>query len=237
MKTTQAFTVKATVNGKSWLTKETTVKAENEAEALIKAAQILNLTDEHTTEISPVTVYDTGVKLISEDYPYGRLRCKAFFSVEFNNKKGMRTVFQTIDPKNDRLNKPKNSTYYSVLLPMQINKTGHFGYCGYLDFNGTETINKGLYFMSDFYELFTTEQIKSIATTILAMSKVNAYALTTYAGLDWEKLKPLLDNSIKTLVRIANEGQNLFLDCLINEPKIESLRDPNFNPFKVVKVN
>ena len=232
MKQLKAYQVKASVNGKSWMTKSTVLTANNEDEAKEKAAKILNLTGEHTLSIEPVTVYETGAKLETNNYPYGRLRCTAFFSVEYNGNKGSRTTFQTINPKNGRLNKPKHSTYYRVILPM-MESNGHYSYCGYLDFNGSEAINKGLYFMSDFFELFTPEQIKSIALDIIAMSKVNAKAMVIYAGSEWEQLKPLIEESIKTLCKIANEGENLFLSCLLDIQKIEATKKPDFNPFKV----
>lgn len=57
----------------------------------------------------------------AESYPYGRLRTQAFFSIEFHPKKGFRSVFQTIDPKNGRVNKPKKSTYGRGLYYQYIN--------------------------------------------------------------------------------------------------------------------
>lgn len=230
MKQLKAYQVKASVSGKSWMSKSTVLTANNEDEAKQKAAKILNLTDEHLLSIEPVTVYETGAKLETNNYPYGRLRCTAFFSVEYNGNKGSRTTFQTINPKNGRLNKPKHSTYYRVILPM-MESNGHYSYCGYLDFNGSEAINRGLHFMNDFYELFTPEQIKSIALDIVAMSK--AKAMVIYSGSEWEQLKPLIEDSIKTLCKIANEGENLFLSCLLDIKAIEATKKPDFNPFKV----
>jgi hypothetical protein len=40
-------------------------------------------------------VYNSAEKLTSNDYPYGRLRTTAYFSVEYN-RKGMRTVFKRL---------------------------------------------------------------------------------------------------------------------------------------------
>jgi hypothetical protein len=57
------------------------------------------------------TYYHTTKKAIVDSYPYGRLRATAFFSLEFKKGKGFRSVFQTINPKNNRLNAPKYSTY------------------------------------------------------------------------------------------------------------------------------
>lgn len=225
-----AYKVTATVTGKTWLHRGTVLTAQDEAAAMVKAKSLLKLTDEHTVEISPVTVYNTAAKLETDSYPYGRLKCTAFFSVEYNGNKGARTTFQTINPKTGRLNNPKHSTYYRVILPMQ-DANGFISFCGYLDFNGTGSINTGLQFMADFYELFTHEQIKSIAIDIIAMSKLNAKAMVIYAGSTVEALKPLITESLQTLVKIANEGSNLFAACILDEAAIEATKQANYNPF------
>jgi len=58
-------------------------------------------------------VYD---KQTVDNYPYGRKRTTVYFSLEFQPKKGMRTVFQSIDPRTGRLNQPKKSTYSKYML-------------------------------------------------------------------------------------------------------------------------
>jgi hypothetical protein len=229
----QAYQVRATVDGKSWMTRGTTLTAANETEAKEKAAKVLRLTSEHSVQIIPVEVYASTEKLTASNYPYGRLKTTAFFSVEYNGKKGMRTTFQTIDPKNGRINKPKHSTYYPVILPMIDLNSGHCDFCGYLDFNGTEKINKGLQFMHDFQDLFTPEQIKDIALYILAMTKVNIKAQVMYCGSSFDDLKPLYDEQIKNIVTIANTAENLFLSSLLDFDKIEALKVPDFNPFTI----
>lgn len=231
MKSKTAFSITATVDGESWERKSTTLTANSEGEAIEKAKTLLKLKERHKVEIEPITVFASTEKLETNDYPYGRLRATAFFSVEHNGRKGMRTVFQTINPKNGQLNKPKHSTYSTVILPMQ-KLNGHFEYCGYIDFNGTDEINKGLQFMADFHELFTPEQIKDIALTALAMSKVNVKAMCIYAGSTWEDLKPLVTNSVETLVKIANTGENLWASAMLDEEAIEATKKPNYNPFK-----
>jgi hypothetical protein len=76
----------------------------------------------------------------AENYPYGRLRTQAFFSVEFDSKKGFRSVFQTINPKTGRVNAPKKSTYSRGLTYQYINpENGHIQ-TGGLDFYHTEKL-------------------------------------------------------------------------------------------------
>lgn len=231
--TKQAFNIIAKVERKIWMTKGTTLTASNESEAREKAINILGLTNEHEIKILPVTVHSHDAKLTTDKYPYGSLKCTAFYSVEYNAKKGFRTIFQTINPKNGRINNPKKGNYYEVILPLTDNQTGHFSGCGYLNFNGTDSINTGLYFMADFYDLFTTDQIKNIALTIIAMQKVNAKAYVIYTGADWEQLKPLITDSMHTLTEIAQTGENLFLNAILNAEKIDALKIPDYNPFKV----
>lgn len=227
-----AYKVRATIGGKSWMSASTTLTAESMEAAKIKAARVLNLTPEHVLIIEPCTVFNTGAKLETNNYPYGRERATAFFSVEYNGTKGARTVFQTINPKNGKLNNPKKSTYSTVILSAQL-ENGFFDFVGYFDFNGTKEINRGLQFMADFHDLFTPEQIKDIALTAIAMSKVNAKAMIIYAGSTWEALKPLMDNQIQNLVKIAGTGENLWEGSLFDEAAIEATKPEGYSPFKV----
>ena len=112
---------------------------------------------------------------------------------------------------------------------------GKFDSCGHLQFNGSEDINTGLHFMNDFFELFTEQQIESIAIHLVAMMKVNAKAQIMYCGTDWEQLKPLVDSQIRAAVEIVKTKDNKFLDCLFDVAKIEALKKPNYNPFKVTE--
>ena len=230
-KSIQSFRVTARIENESWNSKRTTLVASTREEAIEKAKRTLKLKPEHVIEVDDVIVYHSSEKLTSDNYPYGRLRATAYFSVEYN-KKGARTVFQTICPKSGRLNKPKNSTYYEVVLPCE-ESNGHYDWCGYLGFSGTDAINRGLVFMSDFYELFTVDQIKSIAVTILAYTKANVVSYVQYSGSSLDAIKPLMDKQIKTLVKIANGGENLFLDCLIDEEAMDATKQEDYQPFKI----
>jgi len=71
--------------------------------------------------VSPETAF------VVEDYPYGfRLRCKKRTWIE-KNKKGMRLVSQTTDPRRalETWNKPKASTYQEVAVLYIDEATGH----------------------------------------------------------------------------------------------------------------
>jgi hypothetical protein len=104
-----------------------------------------------------------------------------------------------------------------------------------LDFNGTESINKGLYFMEDFKECFSPQQLKDIALYIISMTKVNAKAQIIYCGTKWDDLKQHYETPIENLVKIAN-GENIdFFSCLLDFDSIEALKVPDFQPFKSVQ--
>ena len=229
-----AFRITAKVNGKTWLNRAITLTANNEQDAINKAKNVLNLTDEHEINAEAVTVYASTEKLTAENYPYGRLKATAFFSVE-SNKKGFRTIFQTINPKTNRVNNAKKGNYYAVILPMQ-RENGHFDFCGYTDMNGGEEINRACQFISDFYDLFTKEEIERMAIHLLAMLKVHTKAICIYNGTNFEDLKPFIDTQVKTAVEIIKSKENLFLSCMLDNQKIESLKVPDFNPFTVKSV-
>lgn len=233
-KSVKAIQIRARIEGESWMSRGGTFAATTEQEGIDKAKQVLGLKDKrYVIEAKSVTVHQSDLKLKSDDYPYGRLRCTAFFSVEYNDK-GARTIFQTINPKNGRLNAEKKSTYYKVILPMVDDSTGHIEFCGHNDFNGSDEINRGVQFMADFHELFTEKQVKDIAITLIAMYKVHTYALVQYKGADFEAIKPLMENQVKTAVEIANTGKNLWFDCSLDLDALDATKnqDPNFSPFK-----
>ncbi len=64
------------------------------------------------------------------DYPYGRLRCKIWFWLESDPKKGFRFVSQTENPKNGRINAEKKSTYCAIAGSMYLDDKGHCHWTG-----------------------------------------------------------------------------------------------------------
>jgi len=80
----------------------------------MKADEIQILKDQPTKE-NPYIV---------ESYPYGRLRTQARFYIETNKRYGQRFVKQTLNPKTNRWNKPKKSTYAQIKLA-GLNEKNH----------------------------------------------------------------------------------------------------------------
>ena len=59
-------------------------------------------------------------------YPYGRLRCKIWFWLEYGgDNKGWRFCSQTENPKNGRLNAPKKGTYSKFAMNMYLDENDH----------------------------------------------------------------------------------------------------------------
>lgn len=61
----------------------------------------------------------------TDNYPYGRLRCRAKWWIETHPKKGMRLGFQTVNPKTGRVNNPKYGTYKRVIVLFKNPDNGH----------------------------------------------------------------------------------------------------------------
>ena len=117
------------------------------------------------------------------NYPYGfKLRTTLTDFIEFNASKGYRHCTQTIDPRNNRVNKPKKSTYSALMLRYR-NEEGHIKICG-TDFNGREEINKGCKLIADNFEIFSVEEIRYFYSRILSMAFVDFKASVIYGGSD-----------------------------------------------------
>ena len=66
-----------------------------------------------------------------DDYPYGfRERTQIRYWLEQKPKKGWRFVSQTLNPKTNRWNKPKASTYADWAAAMYLDEKGHVQWTG-----------------------------------------------------------------------------------------------------------
>ena len=178
-----------------------------------------------------MTYLNTSEKVKVENYPYGfRLKTDKFYSIEFKNKKGFRLVEQTLNPKTGLLNKPKKSTYDTVKILINIDgriKTHSE------DFYDDEGKNKGWEFMFKNFQLFTKEENKYIILQNLMLLKMDIQSKCTYCNSDHKKMFPLYDKAIKTLVRMAKEGVNLWNEVVIDWEAVEALEEKGSQPFKL----
>jgi hypothetical protein len=70
-----------------------------------------------------------------DSYPYGRLRCRIWFWLESDPKKGFRFVSQTENPKNGRMNAPKKSTYSKMAGCMFLDENLHCTWTGITEYS------------------------------------------------------------------------------------------------------
>lgn len=119
---------------------------------------ILNAYNEHTTEAK------------SDSYPYGRLRCQAKWWIEDNGKKGQRVCFQTINPKNGRVNAPKKGTYSPICVLYVNPENGHVESDSISPYDNAEKLQAFL----DKYELREKDE-KFLTAWIAAAKKREEY--------------------------------------------------------------
>lgn len=148
-------------------------------------------------------------------YPYGRLRCKAFFSIEFKKGFGFRSVFQTINPKNDRLNAPKYGTYYTFLANYVEAETDHIKTLG-ADFNGIESIVKGINTINKYNEFLflTPDMYKYIYERILLSFRVDMIYKAEEAQT--QEVLNFANPFIKLLIQGIETGENKFPEFNFN---------------------
>lgn len=84
---------------------------------------------------------------VVEDYPYGSMRTQKRFWLEYKPNKGFRFVGQTLNPKNQRWNKPKASTYGLLGGAMYLDEKGHVQWSSISEYSNDEQV---LEFVQDF---------------------------------------------------------------------------------------
>jgi len=99
------------------------------------------ITDRHDSE---------ETALIVDNYPYGFKRTKIRYWIE-TTKNGDRFVSQTLNPKTQKWNKPKKSTYSNVMVLTIENETGYIKtYSWLVDYTEEKDLIKFLNFCGDF---------------------------------------------------------------------------------------
>lgn len=172
------------------------------------------------TTTSKLKVLDIQEKHEAKNYPYGRLRTSAFYSIEFKKGKGFRNIFQTINPKTDKLNAEKKGVYHQFCCVWLNEENGHFEN-GVLRINSFETINKTCKFITDnFIALnMTWEMIEDLYISMIACSNISAH----YTECDRTKLVDLLEPSVKKLVEGCKEKSNVFSQVAFDLEAIKNL--------------
>ena len=159
----------------------------------------------------------------TNDYPYGRLRATAFFSVEFKKNKGFRHVFQTINPKNGRLNAVKNGTYNTFACNSLNAENGHFENISF-NVHGFEDVNKLCKFLSTNKESLgelSKEMVTEICATLYNACRISL----EYTSADSASLKNLVLEPMKTLIHGFKTGEIDFGSVSIDTDAIKALKD------------
>lgn len=170
-------------------------------------------------------------KIEVTNYPYGRLRTSMFFWVEFKANKGFRGVTQSINPKTGKLNKPHAGTYHDIMLLDQTD-----GFCKFKvrSFYKVEDLGGLCSWISDNWELFTTEQRKYLYSRLYQFMRIEATAICTYCGAKPDEVLPILDETIKLAVAgIKNPDVNTFDQVNLDVEKLNSTKVEGYNPFTV----
>jgi len=88
-------------------------------------------------------VYDQNTtEAVTNDYPYGRLRCTAKWWIEERPKMGARVMFQTINPKTGRVNAPKKGNYWPVVVLVKNPENGHIENFSVSNYDSIEELAK-----------------------------------------------------------------------------------------------
>jgi len=181
------------------------------------------------------TYIQTNNKVEVLNYPYGfTLKTTLFDYVEFSPKKGFRHCTQTINPKSGRLNNPKKSTYYKLLVRF-YNEVGHIKFYAF-DFNGDKELNKVCNFVGKNFDLFTSEEIAYIYSECLFMAKIDLQATVIYGGAKVEDLTPLYNTFVSLAVNGLKTKENHFASMFLDTEKIEATKPENYNLFTVRSV-
>lgn len=176
----------------------------------------------------------TDQKIISENYPYGfKLRTTKTDYLEFSPKKGFRHCSVTVNPKTGKLNTPKKSTYYAIML-LGTDENNHCKSLVY-SLNGLADIQSCIDFLkvTDNFDLFSNEQMHYIYLCLLSATKIDMIARHRYAGVDIELMKPFYLDNVAILGRgLKHNGMmNTFADINFDVQALDALKDPNFSPF------
>lgn len=164
-----------------------------------------------------------------QNYPYGRLRTQATFSIEFKKNRGFRSVFQTINPKTGRINKPKKGTYRQIMF--MINNDGFVKFHG-AEFYELEKFNKVTEFLYKNFDIFTQEQAEYLYTNAFAYLKQEIVSLKAYCGVDIASSFPLVKEATEYAIQgVKNSNINLFDRIKVDHEALISLKKPNYKPF------
>jgi hypothetical protein len=197
-----------------------------------KIAVNMLATDITSVDAEEVTILPFDSVIHVDSYPYGSLRCDAYFSLEYSPKKGVRSVFQTINPKTGRINAPKKSTY-SEFVFMYLDSKNHVQ--NYHIRIESSEINLYSNMFAEMYRanVIPDNVMEHLCLSVLMHTKVHAKVMCAYKGCKWEEIKPYFDAYVPALVDIIKRKQYVEISTIaLDLEGINSKAPDNFQPFK-----
>ena len=165
------------------------------------------------------------------NYPYGSLKCEATFAIEFDPKKGFRSLFQTVNPKNGRTNNPKKGTYNSIMYLTQDEQG--FVHFNQLSFYKVQDYNKIYAFLAQNLGIFTGEQIEYIYRYAIASLAMTVKAYAVYNGSDVNEVKAFCMPLIEKLKEGREQKRNIFGELHLDYEGLEATKKEGYNPFVI----
>lgn len=179
------------------------------------------------------TYFQTSEKVAVQDYPYGRHRTTAFFSLEYRAGHGFRSVFQTVNPKTGRLNAEKKSIYSPVMLMYKDGDTGHIKY-SVRGMNGRGELNELAPFLAEHWHLFSAAEQKGIIQDFIGWSVADMKAVCVYGGAKPEDVAPFYKENVARLKAALDcPSNNVWAGVKYDEAGIDSMKPEGYNPFRV----
>ena len=166
-----------------------------------------------------------------DTYPYGRLQCTATFAIEFNRKHGFRSLFQTIDPKTNRVNNPKKGTYNPIMYLSQ-DENGFVSFHS-MSFYKMEDYNKVYEFLGNNMHLFTSEQKEFLYNYAIVALVSTLKAYVVYNGAKIEHVKPFITPLVDKIKEGLREKKNVWNELCLDVEGLEKTKVEGYNPFVI----
>jgi hypothetical protein len=181
----------------------------------------LNNNQENNDNIA--VIQDINKVIQIDNYPYGfRLKTDKTYSIEFNINKGFRSVETTRDPKSNKWNKPKKSTYSDLIY--LINKDGFISY-GYKSCNhsyeGVKPLCKFIYDNQKFLNL-NNDMLDHIFLLLITHIKISFQWTNGNKTELLEVLKPALKDLYKF---VKTKDLEILKDVFIDLDKIKEIEN------------
>lgn len=185
---------------------------------------------EQTTNLHDMTnktVLDITAKHEVDDYPYGGLKTKMIFSIEFKKKKGFRSVKQSVNPKKNRLNKPHPSTYSEFVYMYRNEENGYIEFGNMRLSDGTDVNTMASFITQHFDALkLTQEMLKDLYERLHASVKRLKFQSSQEIE---EAMANIIQPTLNTLTEGLKNGTNVFSQINLDIEAIKQLQKKHWS--------